>query len=79
MRMFQTKVVDNIKTHIILCLTTFFSENRAVCEITWKNIVEPDKTQMTILRMRISCWILKATKTHSAYVVLLAFTLQQWL
>jgi len=46
MRMFQTKVVDNIKTHIILCLTIFFSENRAVCDITWKNIVEPDKPQM---------------------------------
>jgi hypothetical protein len=25
-----------------------FSENRAVYEIMWKNMVEPDKTQMTI-------------------------------
>jgi hypothetical protein len=39
--MFQTKVVERIKTHI-LCLMMFFSENRAVCEIAWKNMVEPD-------------------------------------
>jgi len=34
--MFQTKVVEKIKTHI-LCSVTFF-ENHAVCEILWKNI-----------------------------------------
>jgi hypothetical protein len=39
--MFQTKVVEKIKTHI-LCLVTFF-ENRAVYEIMWKNTVEPDR------------------------------------
>ena len=33
--MFQTKVVENIKTHI-LCSVTFFPENRAVCVIMWK-------------------------------------------
>jgi len=26
----------------------FFSENLAVYEITWKNMVEPDRPQMTI-------------------------------
>ena len=26
----------------------FFSENRVVYEITWKNIVEPGRPQMTI-------------------------------
>jgi hypothetical protein len=48
-------------------------------EITWKNIVEPDRPQMTIWRMRISCWITKATNTHSEYVMLLSFPQQQWL
>jgi len=44
-------------------------ENRAVYEITWKNIsVDPDKLQMTIWRRRISRWIHKATKTLSEYV-----------
>jgi hypothetical protein len=32
--MFQTKVVEKIKTHI-LC-SVFFFEYRAVCEIMWK-------------------------------------------
>jgi len=54
--MFQTKVVEKIKTHI-LCAITFFLENRAVYKIMWKNMVEPDRLQMTIWRMRIACWI----------------------
>jgi hypothetical protein len=29
--------------------------------------------------MRCACWILKATDTHSEYVILLAFPLQRWL
>ena len=33
----------------------------------------------TIRRMRIACWIPKATNTHSQYVILIAFPLQQWL
>ena len=31
-----------------------------------------------ILRMRISCWVLMSTNTHSQYVTLIAFPLQQW-
>jgi hypothetical protein len=34
---------------------------------------------MTIWRMRIACWIPKATNTHSQYVILISFALQQWL
>jgi len=29
--------------------------------------------------MRIACWIPKATNTHSQYIILIAFPLQQWL
>jgi hypothetical protein len=43
------------------------------------NIVEPDRPQMTIWRMRVACWIPKATNTHSEYVILVAFPLQKWL
>ena len=32
-----------------------------------------------VRRMRIACWIPKATNTHSQYVILIAFPLQQWL
>jgi hypothetical protein len=45
----------------------------------WKNIVEPDRPQMTIWRMRIACWITKATGTHSEYIVFIAFPRQQWI
>jgi hypothetical protein len=47
-------------------------ENRVVYEIMWKNIVEPGNI---IGRMRIACWIPKATNTHSEYVILVSFTL----
>jgi len=36
--MFQTKVVGKIKTQILCSVT--FPENRAVCEIKLKNILE---------------------------------------
>ena len=49
-------------------------ENRAVYEIMWKNIVEPDRSQMTIWRTRIACWVPKATNTHSEYVILFCFS-----
>ena len=49
----------------IMCSAILFFENRNVYEIMWENIVEGGKTQMTIWRMRIACWIPKATKTHT--------------
>jgi len=61
-------------------LNSFFFgvENRVINEILWKNTVELDTPQMTIRRMRIACWVAKATNTHSEYVMLIAFPLQQW-
>jgi len=64
-------------THILCSIT--FSLNRAVYEIMWKSIREREGPQMTIWRMRIACWIPKATNTHSGCLVLIAFALQQWL
>ena len=34
---------------------------------------------MTVWRMRISSWITEATYAHSEYVILIAFSPQQWL
>jgi hypothetical protein len=34
---------------------------------------------MTVWRMRIAWWMPEATNTHSEYVILIAFALQQWL
>ena len=72
------KVVQKIETHI-LCSVIFFFLNRAVYETMWQNAVQPDGPQMTIWRMRIARWIPKATNTHSHYVIIIAFPLQQWL
>ena len=37
------------------------------------------RPQMTTWRIRISCWIPKATETHSEYIIFIAFALQRWL
>jgi len=50
--MYQTKLVEKIKTHI-LCSILYFSENCAVFEM-WENMVEPGRPQMTIWRSRIA-------------------------
>jgi len=56
-----------------------FKKNCVVYKITCKNNVEPERTRMTMWRMRIACWISKATDKHSEYVTITAFPLQQWL
>jgi hypothetical protein len=78
--MFRTEIVQKIKAHILGSVTPPFF-NRAFCEITWKNVVERGRPQMTIWRMRIACCtrIPKATSTHSEYEILISFPLQQWL
>jgi hypothetical protein len=53
--MFQTKVVEKVKTHILCSITFPPLENRAVYEITWTNIVGHANI----------CWILKAVNTYS--------------
>jgi hypothetical protein len=55
----------------------FSSENRAVCEIMYKNMAASDSPQMTIWRMRTARRTTQATNTHSGYVILNAFPLQQ--
>jgi hypothetical protein len=77
---FQTEFVEKIKTHFYV-QSFFFSENRAVYEIMWRNTVQPDRaTDVSIIRrMRFACWITKATDTHSEYVIVIAFPRQRWL
>ena len=45
----------------------------------WNDIVQPDKPQMPVWRMRIVRCIPKFANRHSQYVILIAFPLQQWL
>jgi len=42
--MFQTILVEKIKTLVLYPIT--FSANRAVYEIMWKNVVEPERPQI---------------------------------
>jgi hypothetical protein len=71
-KMFRTKVVEKIKIHI-LCSVTFFSSRKSY--LLWDNVgntVKPERPLVTIWRMRIACWIPKATSTHLQYVILIA-------
>jgi hypothetical protein len=43
----------------------------------WKDVVEPDKPQMKIWRMRFACCISKAKNTLSESVIFIAFQLEQ--
>jgi hypothetical protein len=61
-RHFSDKFVEKMKTHFVVSI--FFYKNGTVYEITWKNMVDTEAPQMKILRMRIACWITKATDTH---------------
>jgi len=45
--LFQTKVVEEIKTHTLCSITFFFLENHAFYGIMWKNIAERGRPQMT--------------------------------
>ena len=61
-----TKVIEKIKTHILLSIT--FPEFRAACEIMWKNMVQLARPQMTIKYSACAWhvrWI-KATDTLTA-------------
>jgi hypothetical protein len=77
--MFQTKVVEKIKTHI-LCSLTFC---RKLCRL-WDNVEKYSTARQATddnitRRMRFACWITKVTDIHSKYVILIAFPRQQWL
>jgi hypothetical protein len=58
---------ENQNAHFMF--NNLFSENRAVYEIMYRNIVESGHR----------CWITKATDTHSEYVIPIAFPRQKWL
>ena len=53
------------KSKHTFCVQWLFFENLAVCEIMWKNIVERDRIQMAIWRMRVACWITITGTLHA--------------
>jgi len=81
--MFQTNVEEKIKTHFMfnnfLSFFLSFFQKSIVYEIMVRNTVGRGRPPMTTSRMSFAYWINKATNTHSEYVILVAFPLQQWL
>jgi len=57
--MLQTNVLNKTKTHGV---STFFQRS-AIEEILLENIIEQEKSQITVWRVRIACWIPKACNT----------------
>jgi len=74
--MFQTNMQKKSKNTFYV--QQLFPESRAVYEVMWQNVVEPDRPQVTntIRRMRFTCWITNAANTRPEYVMLIAFQRQ---
>jgi hypothetical protein len=73
--MFQTNVVDKIKSTYFM-FSNIFRNSYGLCGNV-ENMAEPDRTQMTIWRMRSTCWIPKGTHTQNTKYI--AFPQQHWL
>jgi hypothetical protein len=64
----------------IVCLITFFPRKSYRL---WDNVEKYGTARQAteenvIWLMRFACWIIKATNTHSEYVILIDFPLKQW-
>jgi hypothetical protein len=68
MRYVSDKSRRENKNKTTLFVQYLLLENRAVYEITWRNIVERGRPQMKIWRMRIAFWIHQATNTKAQVV-----------
>ena len=79
-RMFQTKVVEKDKTHILYSRNIF---PRKSCRL-WDNVAEYGTARQAtddniIRRMRFVCWITKAGETLSDSAIYIPFPLEKLL
>jgi hypothetical protein len=74
--MFQTKVVQKIKTHILSSITFFFRKSCRLWDNLEKYVVEPDRRD-NLARAR--CMLSTQGYRHKHFVILTAFPLQKWL
>jgi len=79
--MFYIKVVAKIETLISRSIPPlfFFFENRSIYEIMCKKYGRAGVTTEEHMANLRFTWLPKASKTHSEYVIITAFPLQQWL
>jgi hypothetical protein len=75
--MFQTKVVEEIKIHILGSIIFSRKSCRLWDDVERYGTATQPTAVSTMRRMRFACWITKATDTE--YVILIAFPRQQWL
>jgi hypothetical protein len=75
--MFQTKVVEEIKTNI-LCPIIFFSENCAVFLYNFEKYFRAGQDTYDNMANARAWWVTRAADAHSKYVVLIASLQQQW-
>jgi len=65
--------------YIVYCIlyivysVIFFTENRAVYKLMWRNIAMLDRPQMATWRMCIACSMPKATNPHTGCIILIVF------
>jgi hypothetical protein len=74
-KILQTNLGEKLETHILYSVTFFRKSCRLGDNI--EKFCRGGRPQ--IWRMRIACWIPKATNAHTGCVILIAFPLQQWL
>ena len=77
--MFQTKVVEKIKTHVLNSTTFFWQMVPFMRKCERIRYCRADHMWLAICRSRFACWIPKATNTHSKHLILIALLQQQWL
>ena len=63
--MFQIKFIEKNQHRHLMPDNFFFSKNRAVYETMSKNMVKPNRPQMTIWRIRVTCCSSKATRAQA--------------
>jgi hypothetical protein len=73
------KRCSEVKTHCVLS-NVFPWKSCCLLRTVVKCCTAGEATDDNIIRrMRLACWITKAADTHSEYVILIAFSRQQWL
>jgi hypothetical protein len=84
LQLVQTKSVEKINT--VFFLQNSFSENPAVYDMMWKNMVEPHMSEMIVRFMRFAYWATKVTTythththTHTECIIDTSFPCQQWI
>jgi hypothetical protein len=66
--MFRNKIIKEIKIYFRFII---FFENLALYEIIWRNMVQTEATDDSIIRrMRFECRTTKAVDTHSELLML---------